>query len=502
MKNVLQKMHAEARQLRARRAQEAAAQSAGAGSGERGKAAPFGSAEAQAEANARAKQPATAGALDKDALIVTRLPALFPPPAGGVAHAADNPATPPPAQRVVTFPRRRPPLSLLSEDAKSFARVMASAVAGVRPPSAESRAAMLALYSATKARFPVRTAWDCWHRWCTPWVVQDPGPSTPFPLPPVVLDYIAGNICLPAGTWITQAQDFVYRPVPGTYPEVPGVQRKVTAGYDPRLGMVTFARMTHLLAERTWAGMGLKRRPDGTVTEEILVGRRAKLPGTLAGIWPGRCKSSNYVRIIHANRDVPHQLPERLERMLVPQPSLPPPSLPPLNPPRRSPPPLNLLPLKTFRTRPLLLSLLLARRRQTLPARKSASHHCPQSLRKPRPPPRRPQPPTPPQIRARPFCPCQCRARAPQPSPRTCRRARSGIPHTRGWPRGSSARRCARTCSSACWIWSTSGRSSSAPWGASQTMRRYRSRGRGTESGEEGSRCTCERWISPRRLCM
>lgn len=255
MKSVLQKMHAEARQLRARRAQEAAAQSAGAGSGERGKAAPFGSAEAQAEANARAKQPATAGlgALDKDALIVTRLPALFPPPAGGVAHAADNPATPPPAQRVVTFPRRRPPLSLLSEDAKSFARVMASAVAGVRPPSAESRAAMLALYSATKARFPVRTAWDCWHRWCTPWVVQDPGPSTLFPLAPVVQDYIAGNICLPAGTWITQARDFVYRPVPGTYPEVPGVQRKVTAGYDPRLGMVTFARMTHLLAERTWA---------------------------------------------------------------------------------------------------------------------------------------------------------------------------------------------------------------------------------------------------------
>ncbi|OJT09239.1 hypothetical protein TRAPUB_14314 [Trametes pubescens] len=290
MKNVLQKMHTEARQLRARRAQEAAAQSAGAGTGERGKAAPFGSAEAQAEANARAKQPATAGAgaLDKDALIVTRLPALFPPPAGGVAHAADNPAAPPPAQRVVTFPRRRPPLSLLSEDAKSFARVMASAVAGVRPPSAESRAAMLALYSATKARFPVRTPWDCWHRWCTPWVVQDPGPSTPFPPPPIVLDYIAGNICLPAGTWITQAQDFVYRPVPGTYPEVPGVQRKVTAGYDPRLGMVAFARTTHLLAERTWAGMGLKRRPDGTVTEEILVGRRAKLPGTLAGIWPGR----------------------------------------------------------------------------------------------------------------------------------------------------------------------------------------------------------------------
>ncbi|KAI0631617.1 hypothetical protein C8Q77DRAFT_1043571, partial [Trametes polyzona] len=170
---------------------------------------------------------------------------------------------------------------------------MASAVAGVRPPSSESRAAMLALYSATKTRFPVRTAWDCWHRWCTPWVVQDePDPARPrADAPTMVLDYIAGNLCLPVGTWVTQASEFVYRPVPGTYPDAPGVQRRVTAGYDPRIGMVAFARMAHLLAERTWASMGLKRRSDGTVSEEVLVGRRAKLPGTLAGIWPGRTVS-------------------------------------------------------------------------------------------------------------------------------------------------------------------------------------------------------------------
>ncbi|KAI0776878.1 hypothetical protein BD413DRAFT_523491 [Trametes elegans] len=300
MKAVLQKMHGEVRQLRSRRAQEAAPAAqrangiAGAGphkTGERGKAAPFGSAEARAEANARAKHPSSA-AVDKDAIIVTRLPYPFPA-ANGSTHAADNPATPPPAQRIVPFPRRRPPLSLPSEDARSFTRVMASAAAAARPPTTESRTAMLALYSATKTRFPVRTAWDCWHRWCTPWVVQDGPTAVAEPelepgRPPVVLDYIAGNVCLPAGTWIAQARGFVYRPVPGTYPDAPGVQRRVTAGYDPRPGMVAFARMAHLFAERAWAAMGLKRRPDGKVSEEVLIGRRAKLPGTLAGIWPGK----------------------------------------------------------------------------------------------------------------------------------------------------------------------------------------------------------------------
>ncbi|KAI0366456.1 hypothetical protein BV20DRAFT_1095284 [Pilatotrama ljubarskyi] len=295
MKIVLQKMHAEARQLRARRAQDAATAARGSEAGERGKAAPFGSAEARAEANARAKHPANAASLDKDALIVTRLPYPISLAPGATAHAADNPATPPPAQRIVPFPRRRPPLSLPSDDARSFARVMASAVAGVRPPSTESRAAMLTLYSATKSRFPVRTAWDCWHRWCTPWVVQNHA-DVASDEPPLVLDYITGNICLPAGTWVTQARGFVYRPVPGTYPDAPGVQRKVTAEFDPRPGMVVYARMAHLYAERAWAAMGLKRRPDGTVSEEVLIGRRAKLPGTLVGIWPGKVRPAKEVR--------------------------------------------------------------------------------------------------------------------------------------------------------------------------------------------------------------
>ncbi|KAI0641830.1 hypothetical protein C8Q79DRAFT_1014222 [Trametes meyenii] len=291
MKVVLQKMHAETRQLRARRAHD-----------ERGKAAPFGSAEARAEAIARARLPQgapTPATMDKDALIVTRLP--FPFPTRGQSQISDNPAAPPPAQRIVPFPRRRPPLSLPSEDARAFARVMASAAAGVRPPSAESRAAMLALYSATKARFPVRTAWDCWHRWSTPWVIQPP--ASPLSTgnggggedaSPRVLDYVVGNVAFPMGTWAAQAQahEFEYRPVPGTYPSARGVQRVVVeaSGYDPRPGMVTFARIAHLFAEGAWARIGLRRRPDRTVAEEVLVGRRAKMPATLAGIWPGKAQ--------------------------------------------------------------------------------------------------------------------------------------------------------------------------------------------------------------------
>ncbi|KAI0667360.1 hypothetical protein C8Q78DRAFT_1082099 [Trametes maxima] len=295
MTHVLQKMLAETRQLRARRAQD-----------ERLKVAPFGSAEARAEATARVKIPQgaasgapAAAAMDKDALIVTRLP--FPFPARGQDQFADNRAAPPPPQRIVPFPRRRPPLSLPSEDARAFARVMASAAAGVRPPSAESRAAMLALYSATKARFPVRTAWDCWHRWCTPWVVQPSVPSLSAATgdgnrdaSSLVLDYVVGNLALPMGTRAAQAQarGFEYRPVPGTYPAARGVQRAVVegAGYDPRPGMVTFARIAHLFAESAWARIGLRRRPDRTVAEEVLVGRRAKMPETLAGIWPGKAQ--------------------------------------------------------------------------------------------------------------------------------------------------------------------------------------------------------------------
>ncbi|KAH9895776.1 hypothetical protein C8Q73DRAFT_789576 [Cubamyces lactineus] len=296
MKSVLQKMHTEARQLRTRaaKAKADAASAEHSKVGQRGKPAPFGSTDARAEADARGKHPANA-VFDEDTLFHTRLPHPFPPPAGRPASAADNPALPPPAQRIVTFPRRRPPFSLPSEDARAFARVMASAAAGVRPPSGESRAAMLALYSATKSRYPVRTAWDCWHRWCTPWIVQDADDASRATAsnaepesPPTVLDYIAGNLCLPAGTWLSQPRGFVYRPIPGTYPDAPGVQHRVVAGYDPRPGMVAFARMAHLYAERTWAGVGLKRKPDGTVAEEVLVGRRAKLPGTLAGIWPGK----------------------------------------------------------------------------------------------------------------------------------------------------------------------------------------------------------------------
>ncbi|RPD58337.1 hypothetical protein L226DRAFT_536720 [Lentinus tigrinus ALCF2SS1-7] len=301
MKTLLQNMNAEARQLRARPTTASALAkppSAGpapkAKAGERGKASQFGSAEAHAEANARAKTanaPAKAAASGpsepaanaaKDAQIVTRLP--FPLDDSIPASA------PPPAQRTVSFPRRRPPFTLPSEDAKQFTRIMRSAAAGVRPPSTDSRAAMLILYSATKSRFPVRAAWDCWHRWCTPWVVQDP-PTEGSDHSLVVVDYIAGNLGAPCGTsWTTQAQapTFEYHPVPGTYPDAPGVQHRVSARYDPRPGMVAFARMTHLTAEKYWMDSGLGRGEGGRVSEDVLTGRRARLPATLAGIWPGK----------------------------------------------------------------------------------------------------------------------------------------------------------------------------------------------------------------------
>ena len=305
MKALLREMNTESRRLRARAGTDASGKTK---AGERGKAAPFGSAEAHAEANAHAKSSTTpaataapspstplpspstfSNASDRDALFVTRLPfPLEPPP-------SDAPLGPPPSQRIVPFPRRRPPLTLPCADAGAFARVMKSAAAGVRPPSAESRAAMLALYTATKTRFPVRSPWECWHRWSTPWIVpesHDPNreDGEKPAMPPMVLDYVAGNIGLPCGTWITQARRWEFAPVPGTYPDVPGVMHRVTAGYDPRPGMVSFARMAHLSAEKTWAGLGLGRKKDGMVAEDILANRRMKLPTTLAGIWPGKCE--------------------------------------------------------------------------------------------------------------------------------------------------------------------------------------------------------------------
>ncbi|PIL32644.1 hypothetical protein GSI_05348 [Ganoderma sinense ZZ0214-1] len=300
MKTLLREMNAESRRLRARAGTDASGKTK---AGERGKAAPFGSVEAHAEANAHVKSSATpaaspstplpspstfSNASDKDALVVTRLPFPLEPP------ASDVPLGPPPSQRIVPFPRRRPPLTLPCADAGAFARVMKSAAAGVRPPSAESRAAMLALYTATKTRFPVRSPWECWHRWSTPWIVPEShnpnrGENGERPtMPPMVLDYVAGNIGLPCGTWITQARLWEFAPVPGTYPDAPGVMHRVTAGYDPRPGMVSFARMAHLSAEKTWAGLGLGRKKDGMVAEDVLASRRMKLPTTLAGIWPGK----------------------------------------------------------------------------------------------------------------------------------------------------------------------------------------------------------------------
>ncbi|KAI0808127.1 hypothetical protein C8Q74DRAFT_114109 [Fomes fomentarius] len=258
--------------------------------GQRGKAAPFGSAEARAEANARAKPAATATATPatggsssaKDAHIVTRLPFPIAP-----RRPADDPSAPPPAQRLVPFPRRRPPITMPSADAKALSTVMRSAAAGQRPHRDESRAAMFALFSATKTRFVARSSWDCWHRWSTPWVAQDEIVEQ-SDVPVVVSDYVAGNLVRPFRMWDSQGPVIQYRPLPGTYPNVPGVQHKVVSQFDPRAGMVAFTRMTHLLSERAWTAASLGRATNGRISDEVLAARKARPPPTLAGIWPGK----------------------------------------------------------------------------------------------------------------------------------------------------------------------------------------------------------------------
>ncbi|KAI0740346.1 hypothetical protein C8Q76DRAFT_821373 [Earliella scabrosa] len=259
--------------------------------GERGKAAPFGSAEARAEANARAKPappPAAIGSgTAKGAHFVTRLPHPLAP-----LHLGDDQAGPPPAQRIMSLPRRRPPLTMPSADAKALYRIMRSAAspAGSRTYRDESRLAMLALFGSTGNRFVVRTMWDCWHRWHTPWIVQGgPIEEAGMPTTPAVpADYLAGNILVPFRTSIPRMPSFEYRPVPGTYPDVPGVQHAVPSTYDPRPGMVVYARTALAMAEGAWAKAGLGRAPDGTIADDIADARKVRPPTTLAGIWPGK----------------------------------------------------------------------------------------------------------------------------------------------------------------------------------------------------------------------
>lgn len=302
--------------------------------GQRGKAAPFGSAEARAEANARAKPAATANASPapggsssaKDAHIVTRLPFPIAP-----QRPADDPSAPPPAQRLVPFPRRRPPITMPSADAKALSTVMRSAAAGQRPHRDESRAAMFALFAATKTRFVARSSWDCWHRWSTPWVAQDETVEQPD-VPVVVSDYVAGNLVRPFRMWDSQGPVIQYRPLPGTYPNVVGVQHKVVSQFDPRAGMVAFTRMTHLLSERAWTAASLGRATNGRISDEVLAARKARPPPTLAGIWPGKGTLVWYAGIEWVrNRAADHELTTSGQPM--PKPPQPQPAPTPARPP-------------------------------------------------------------------------------------------------------------------------------------------------------------------------
>ncbi|KAH9939676.1 uncharacterized protein BXZ73DRAFT_88899 [Epithele typhae] len=297
------------------------------GPGEREKSAPFGSAAARAEAAARATDAGAASSstssqqatvpppapMDKNAPFVTRLP--YPIVAQPSRKGKETPSAapppppppstgPPPAQRILALPKRRAPLSLRSADAKAFAHVMQTAMAGpgARPGGSaqatrESRESMLALYEATRTRFPVRSPWDCWHRWHTPWVVPEREQADGGSEGTVVFDYLLGNLAQPCGGVPAQAPGargkgkaaaggWVYRPVPGTFPDARGVQHELSGAYDPRPGMVALTRMSHVLAEMAWSGAGMGRFFTGIITEDVLANRRVRMPATLDGLWP------------------------------------------------------------------------------------------------------------------------------------------------------------------------------------------------------------------------
>ncbi|OBZ73252.1 hypothetical protein A0H81_07017 [Grifola frondosa] len=215
------------------------------------------------------------------------------------AGTAQNPAGNAQLPLLITqsFPRRRPPLTLPSKQARLFARVVADAASGKKATALESRETLNELYKWVGARTPVRTPWDCWHRWCVPWVAagntDEPDADMVMPVQPpadgkptVVLDYVLGNLCAPYQLSAKPAPSpVIIAPVPGTYPRAPGMQhpRIEGVGYDPRSGMAAFARMTHLAAERTWAAQGLGRRIDGAIREDVVTQRRQKRPGTIGG---------------------------------------------------------------------------------------------------------------------------------------------------------------------------------------------------------------------------
>ncbi|KAI0739574.1 hypothetical protein C8Q80DRAFT_1274641 [Daedaleopsis nitida] len=239
---------------------------------ERGQPVSSSSSTARAEASASARN-----GRNGDAYFFTQLPIPLE------KRGPPGTTPPPPAQRFLPLPRPRPPITLPSAQARALSALMRTS----RSTTVEYRA----LFTMCKPRFPPRTPWDCWHRWCTPWIGTSAVASaegTDEPL--VVQDYICGNLVYPCVTWksVGQENPFDYRPVRGTYPQVAGVQHTLTGGFDPRPGMAAFARMAHYAAEKAWAAAGLGRLPDLKVSAQVLARRRAVTPPTLSGLWPGK----------------------------------------------------------------------------------------------------------------------------------------------------------------------------------------------------------------------
>ena len=143
--------------------------------------------------------------------------------------------------------------------------------------------------TASRTRFPTRSPWDLWHRWCTPWIAQPESQreaSHEESVSTAPIDHITGNITFPYKT--SGAEATTWRQVPGTYPHAPGVQHRIAKGASDPRWLATFARRVCAVAETVWEKQpGLARAPDGTIGEDVLVARRAQAPVTLSGIWPG-----------------------------------------------------------------------------------------------------------------------------------------------------------------------------------------------------------------------
>lgn len=126
----------------------------------------------------------------------------------------------------------------------------------------ELRALKNKLYEEIGGSFRTRTDWECWHRWCVPYVSEPPTAQEPHDdserdrlrtdascfdfrfskMDPVVT---LGNLCGRLPNWKGVAK------VPHTYPDVPGVQQHFVL-FDPRPAMAVYGDVAKMVAHEEW----------------------------------------------------------------------------------------------------------------------------------------------------------------------------------------------------------------------------------------------------------